>query len=161
MLWVFTPAYHVSYECIFVVSTLRDESLVAAISAVLATMANPSDPIVVPAVATASTPSLVQERFIAFMVDLTHIMETLFNVSGGRCEWVGRRAIKLAYKAYDNSAVKAWAHSQIESYCELEGQDAALEMIERLIKPANSDDNANYRVNLEKLALHPMSLGQG
>ncbi|KAI6120744.1 hypothetical protein EV401DRAFT_2230240, partial [Pisolithus croceorrhizus] len=157
--------------------TLSGGSLVAEISAVLAALVNPADPVVIPIVAglaigswayTVYHPSCVvapflvnsyehssfrkavQQRFIAFIVDLTHVMETLFIITEGRREKVGRRAIKLAYNAYNDSAVKVWAHAQIELYCEMEGRDTALEMIERLIEPANSEDNTNYRVNFDK-----------
>ncbi|KAI6161761.1 hypothetical protein EDD17DRAFT_660067 [Pisolithus thermaeus] len=145
-------------------------SLVAAISAVLVALANPTDPIAIPIVADLAVGSwaysvyhpsqAVQQRFIAFIVDLTYVMETLFIITEGRHERVGRRAIKLAYNAYNDSAVKVWAHAQIELYCEMEGRDTALEMIERLIEPANSDDNTNYRVNFDKLALDPANLSQ-
>ncbi|KAI6142035.1 hypothetical protein EDD17DRAFT_1515937 [Pisolithus thermaeus] len=151
--------------------TLSGGSLVAAISAVLGALANPAAPIVIPIVAGLALGSwaycvycqshVVQQRFIAFIVDLTHIMETLFIITEGRHERVGRRAIKLAYNAYNDSEVKAWAHAQIESYRELDGRDAALEMIERLIKPADSDDNANgYHAEIRKLLLDPVNLSQ-
>ncbi|KAI6114974.1 hypothetical protein EDD16DRAFT_1709002 [Pisolithus croceorrhizus] len=151
--------------------TLSGGSLVAAISAVLGALANPAAPIVIPIVAGLALGSwaycvycqshVVQQRFIAFIVDLTHVMETLFIITEGRHERVGRRAIKLAYNAYNNSAVKAWAHAQIELYRELDGRDAALEMIERLIKPADSDDNANdYHAEIRKLVLDPVNLSQ-
>ncbi|KAI6095585.1 hypothetical protein EDD16DRAFT_1528512 [Pisolithus croceorrhizus] len=68
--------------------TLSGGSLVAAISAVLGALANPAAPIVIPIVAGLALGSwaycvycqshVVQQRFIAFIVDLTHIMETLF-----------------------------------------------------------------------------------
>ncbi|KAI6144511.1 hypothetical protein EDD17DRAFT_170038 [Pisolithus thermaeus] len=131
--------------------TLSGGSLVAEISAVLAALVNPADPVVIPIVAglaigswayTVYHPSkAVQQRFIAFIVDLTHVMETLFIITEGRRE-------------------KVWAHAQIELYCEMEGRDTALEMIERLIEPANSEDNTNYRVNFDKLALDPANLSQ-
>ncbi|KAI6023591.1 hypothetical protein BKA83DRAFT_4261648 [Pisolithus microcarpus] len=150
--------------------TFSGGSLVAAVSAVLAALANPAAPIVIPIVAGLAVGSwaycvycqsqVVQQRFIAFIVDLTHVMETLFIITEGRHERVGRRAIKLAYNAYNDSAVKAWAHNQIEAYRELEGRDAALEMIERLIKPVDSDDNANYHAKIRKLALDPVNLNQ-
>ncbi|KAI6112628.1 hypothetical protein F5141DRAFT_736255 [Pisolithus sp. B1] len=151
--------------------TLSGGSLVAAISAVLGALANPAAPIVIPIVAGLVLGSwaycvycqshVVQQRFIAFIVDLTHVMETLFIITEGRHERVGRRAIKLAYNAYNDSAVKAWAHAQIELYRELDGRDAALEMIERLIKPADSDDNANdYHAEIRKLVLDPVNLSQ-
>ncbi|KAI6095741.1 hypothetical protein EDD16DRAFT_1501369, partial [Pisolithus croceorrhizus] len=149
-------------------------SLVAAVSAVLGALANPAAPIVIPIVAGLALGSwaycvycqscvfaLFLQRFIAFIVDLTHVMETLFIITEGRHERVGRRAIKLAYNAYNDSEVKAWAHAQIESYRELDGRDAALEMIERLIKPADSDDNANgYHAEIRKLVLDPVNLSQ-
>lgn len=150
--------------------TFSGGSLVAAISAVLAALANPAAPIVIPIVAGLAAGSwaysvylqsrIIQQRFIAFIVDLTHVMETLFMITEGRHDRVGRRAIKLAFKAYNNSAVKAWAHNQIEAYRELEGRDAALEMIERLIKSVDSEDDANYRAEIRKLALDPVNLSQ-
>ncbi|KAI6095738.1 hypothetical protein EDD16DRAFT_1720508 [Pisolithus croceorrhizus] len=151
--------------------TLSGGSLVAAISVVLGALANPAAPIVIPIVAGLALgswayyvycqPHVVRQRFIAFIVDLTLVMETLFIITEGRHERVGRRATKLAYNAYNDSEFKAWAHAQIEAYRELDGRDAALEMIERLIKPADSDDNANgYHAELRKLVLDPVNLSQ-
>ncbi|KAI6127408.1 hypothetical protein EDD16DRAFT_1473345 [Pisolithus croceorrhizus] len=140
------------------------------VTAVSAVLSIPAAPIVIPIVAGLVLGSwaysvyrqskVVQQRFIAFIVDLTHVMETLFIITAGRHERVGSRAIKLAYNAYNNSAVKAWVHNQIESYRELEGRDAALEMIEYLIKSTDSEDNGNYHAEIRKLVLDPVNLSQ-
>ncbi|KAI6010232.1 hypothetical protein EDC04DRAFT_2770033 [Pisolithus marmoratus] len=151
------------------VLTVSGGTLVAAISGVLAAVTNPAAPIVIPIIAGLALGAwvyavyqhskVVQQRFIAFIVDLTHVMEILFIITQGRGERLGRRAIKLAYNAYNTSGVKALAHDRIASYRELPNQDTALEMIENLIKPG-SDYNANYHADLRTLALGDVDLSQ-
>jgi len=77
----------------------------------------------------------VQRIFMAFIVDLTHIMELLFILTSRDHNKLTRRVIKLAYIAYYDSDAKKDAHSKILTYRDLDGRDAALEMIESLIRP--------------------------
>jgi len=72
---------------------------------------------------------------MAFIVDLTHIMELLFILTSRDHNKLTRRVIKLAYIAYYDSNAKKDAHGKIQTYRDLDGRDAALDMIESLIKP--------------------------
>ena len=83
----------------------------------------------------------MQQILMAFIVDLTHIMETLFILTARDHNKLTRRAIKLAYSAYYQSDVMKQAHARIQTYRDLEGRDAALEMIESLIKPERFGDS--------------------
>jgi len=80
----------------------------------------------------------VQRIFMAFIVDLTHIMGLLFMLTSRDHNKLTRRAVKLAYSTYYTSDTKKQAHVHIETYRDFEGRDAALEMIESLIKPEGS-----------------------
>jgi len=75
---------------------------------------------------------------MTFIVDLTHIMELLFILTSRDYNKLTRRAIKLAYITYFDSDTKKQAHGKIQTYRDLDGRDAALEMIESLIKPERS-----------------------
>ena len=75
----------------------------------------------------------VQQILIAFIVDQTHIMEMLFILTARDHNKLTRRAIKLAYSTYYQSDVMKQVHARIQAYRNLEGRDAALEMIESLI----------------------------
>ncbi|KAI6113478.1 hypothetical protein EDD16DRAFT_1865173, partial [Pisolithus croceorrhizus] len=55
------------------------------------------------------------KRFMAYIVDLIHVLEILFTLTanhGG--EELKRRAIKLAFKAYHDSEMRRNAHAQIK-----------------------------------------------
>ena len=81
----------------------------------------------------------MQQIFMAFIVDLTHIMELLFILTS-RADYnrLTRRAIKLAYSTYYDSGTRKRAHAKIQTYRDVDGRDAALEMIESLIEPERS-----------------------
>ena len=102
----------------------------------------------------------VQQIFMAFIVDLTHIMETLFILTTRDHNKLTRRAIKLAYSTYHASDVINQAHAHIQTYRDLNGRDAALEMIESLIKPGRSGDLnvKNYYAEISKLDIQKLNL---
>lgn len=95
-----------------------------------------------------------------FIVDLIHIMETLFILTGGEHKRLIRRIIKLACRTYSKSDVMAQAHNQIQAYRDLDGRDAALDMIETLIKPKQSGtlDMRSYFDEVGKLDLGALNL---
>ncbi|KAI9567607.1 hypothetical protein HD554DRAFT_2105264, partial [Boletus coccyginus] len=123
-------------------------SLAAAVPALLAVASNPAAPIVLPVIAGVAAAAWlylvyqnvknVQQIFMAFIVDLTHIMELLFILTSRDYNRLTRRAIKLAYSTYYESGTKKRAHTKIQAYRDVDGRDAALEMIESLIKPEGS-----------------------
>ena len=102
----------------------------------------------------------VQQIFMAFIVDLTHIMESLFILTARDHNKLTRRAIKLAYSTYHDSGVMNQTHAQIQIYRDLDGRDAALEMIESLLKPERSGDSnvKNYYAEISKLDIRKLNL---
>ncbi|KAI6113476.1 hypothetical protein EDD16DRAFT_1137905 [Pisolithus croceorrhizus] len=84
----------------------------------------------------------VHQRFMAYIVDLIHVLEILFTLTanhGG--EELKRRAIKLAFKAYHDSEMRRNAHAQIKGLdYEIPGSDAVLDMIVSLVRMSPTDD---------------------
>ena len=97
---------------------------------------------------------------MAFIVDLTHLMETLFILTARDHNKLTRRAIKLAYSTYHDSGVMNRAHARIQTHRDLDGRDAALEMIESLIKPEQSGDSnvKDYYAEISKLDIRKLNL---
>ena len=97
---------------------------------------------------------------MAFIVDLTHIMETLFILTAHYPNKLTRRTIKLAYSTYLNSNVMIRAHAHIQTYRNLDGRDAALEMIDSLIRPERSGDSnvKDYYAAISKLDIRRLNL---
>ncbi|KAG6380422.1 hypothetical protein JVT61DRAFT_8552 [Boletus reticuloceps] len=147
-------------------------SLVAAASGFLAAILNPAAPIVLPIVAGIAAAvwvydvyqnvKNVQQIFMAFIVDLTHIMETLFILTGRDHKKLTRRAIKLAYTTYHESGVMGQAHTDIQGYRDRVGRDGTLELIESLIKPERSGDLTvkDYFAEISKLDIQKLNLDQ-
>ncbi|KAF8551839.1 hypothetical protein OG21DRAFT_1512224 [Imleria badia] len=145
-------------------------SLAAAISGFLAAITNPAAPIVLPVIVGVvaavwlydvyQNVKNVQQIFMAFIVDLTHIMETLFILTARDHNKLTRRAIKLAFSAYHESGVMNQAHANIQSYRGIDGRDVALEMIESLIKPERSGDSnvKNYYAEINKMDIGKLNL---
>ena len=102
----------------------------------------------------------VQQILMAFIVDLTHIMETLFILTARDHNKLTRRAIKLAYSTYYQSDVMKQAHARIETYRDLDGRDAALETIESLIKPERCGDSnvKDYYAEISKRDIGKINL---
>ena len=64
----------------------------------------------------ASSPT-VQKRFMAYIVDLVHVLEILFALTASVNEKnLIRGAIKCALKVYHDSLMKATAHSRIRRF---------------------------------------------
>ena len=101
----------------------------------------------------------VQQRFIAYIVNLTHVMETLFILADRKHKMLTRRAIKAACEAYRDSSLMTVC---IQRYRELDERDAASEMIEDLIKPERCNDSSikNYYAEINKRDLGKQSLDQ-
>jgi hypothetical protein len=97
---------------------------------------------------------------MVFIVDLTHIMETLFILTARDHNKLTRRVIKLAYSTYHASDVMNQAHADIQKYRDLDGRDSALEMIESLIKPERCGDSnvKDYYSEIGKLDIRKLNL---
>ncbi|KAI9570997.1 hypothetical protein HD554DRAFT_2077105 [Boletus coccyginus] len=128
-------------------------SLAAAAPGLQEALSNPAAPIVLPVIVGVAVAvwlyqvyqngKTVQQIFMAFIVDLTHIMELLFILTSRDHNKLTRRAIKLAYSIYYDSDLRKQVHADIEAYRDFEGRDAALEMIEYLIKPEQSGNSTD------------------
>ncbi|KAF8126776.1 hypothetical protein EV363DRAFT_1173665 [Boletus edulis] len=131
-------------------SVLSSGSLAAAAPQLMVAVSNPAAPIVLPIIAGVAIAvwvygvyqnvKNVQQKSMAFIVDLTHIMETLFILTCRDHNKLTRRAVKLVYTAYYESVVMKQAHTDILGYSDGVGRGGALEMIECLIKPERSGD---------------------
>ncbi|KAI6008050.1 hypothetical protein EDC04DRAFT_3146515 [Pisolithus marmoratus] len=81
----------------------------------------------------------VPTKFMAHIVDLTHVLEILFSLTASmRAKPLTRMAIKLAYKAYLESQWIMFTHADIRSFqCWTTARDVVLEKITSMI---TSDD---------------------
>ena len=104
----------------------------------------------------------VQSIFMAFIVDITHIMKTLFILTSRDYKKLTRRAIKVAHMTYYVSGLMNQIHTDVRGYIDGIGRDGALEMIESLIKPElNGDPNVRkYYADLEKGDVRKLNLDQ-
>ena len=102
----------------------------------------------------------MQQRFIAYIVTLTHVMETLSILTDHKT--LTRRAIKAACGAYHDSSLMTRTRVCIQGYRELDGRDVALEMIEDLIKPERFGDLSikNYYAEINKRDLGKQNLDE-
>ncbi|KAI6146373.1 hypothetical protein BKA82DRAFT_4159773 [Pisolithus tinctorius] len=77
----------------------------------------------------------VPTRFMAYIVDLTHVLEILFSLTAGmRAKRLTRTAIKMAYKAYLESEWMTHAHTDIRFFrCSTKDRDDVLEKITSMI----------------------------
>ncbi|KAG1744535.1 uncharacterized protein EDB91DRAFT_1122748 [Suillus paluster] len=99
-------------------------SMVGTLAGIMAALAGPAAPIVVPIAAGVvfavwvrdvyRVSRVVLQRFISYIVDLTLVLQTLYLVSGG--EALSRRVIKLAVKAYHDSPISGRVHTGIQQY---------------------------------------------
>ena len=77
------------------------------------------------------------QRFMAYIVDFTIIMQIIFGLMVHARLRLSRRLIKLAFKTYSNSEERSTVHKEIKNHAERAGQlkrDAALAKIIELIK---------------------------
>ncbi|KAI6008044.1 hypothetical protein EDC04DRAFT_2907345 [Pisolithus marmoratus] len=87
----------------------------------------------------------VPTMFMAYIVDLTNVLEILFSLTAGiRAKKLTRTAINLAYKAYYASEWMTHTHTDIMSFeCRSMDRDAVLEKITSVI----SSDDREVRVS--------------
>ncbi|KAG2126482.1 hypothetical protein BD769DRAFT_1462537 [Suillus cothurnatus] len=108
-------------------------STVGAIAGIVSVLAGPAAPIVVPIVASVviakwaydvyQLSGVVLQRFIAYIVDLTLVLQTLYLVSDSK--ELSRRTIKLAVASYHASPTSGEVHNRIQGY------DRKLTLLER------------------------------
>ncbi|KAI6124151.1 hypothetical protein EDD16DRAFT_572676 [Pisolithus croceorrhizus] len=93
----------------------------------------------------------VHQKFMAYIVDLTHVLEILFlHTADARGKKLTRRAIKLAFRAYYDSLWIGNVHTEIRRFESRVGaQDPILEKITSLI--SSDDAEAEVRAALEGL----------
>ncbi|KAJ8597151.1 hypothetical protein M405DRAFT_836649 [Rhizopogon salebrosus TDB-379] len=122
--------------------------LIASIAGTVGALAGPAALIVLPIAVSVALAKwaydvykqsfVVQQRFMAYIVDLTHILEMLFVIVGGSRKRLTRRAIKLALAAYLESEIKAQAYDKIRKYHDTP-HNPVLQTIESLIMTQQSD----------------------
>ncbi|KAG2052520.1 hypothetical protein BDR06DRAFT_957503 [Suillus hirtellus] len=111
-------------------------SMVGTIAGIVSALAGPAAPIVVPIAAGAvvvvwvrdvyKMSHVVLQRFMAYIMHLTLVLQTLFIVSEGR--ELTRRAIKLAVKCYVASSISEEVLTRIQDYV---GGLAVLELADK------------------------------
>lgn len=93
----------------------------------------------------------VHVKFMAYIVDLTHVLEILFSLTAGM--WVKeltRTAIKLAYKAYYESHWITHNHMDVRYFQpSVTGHDVVLEKIISMI--SSDDREARVSEALERM----------
>ncbi|KAI6160125.1 hypothetical protein EDD17DRAFT_1835550 [Pisolithus thermaeus] len=95
----------------------------------------------------------VLRKFMAYIVDLTHVLEILFlHTADARGKKLTRRAIKLAFRAYYDSLWMRNVHTEVRRFESRVGaQDPILEKITSLI----SSDGAEAEVHAALEGLPP------
>jgi hypothetical protein len=122
-------------------------SVVAALAGIVSTLAGPAAPIVIPIAAAVvigkwvydvyEQSAVTLQRLMAYIVDLTLIMEIVFGVVTNTKLVLSRRLIKLAYKAYKDSDTKVQVHRGINNHVEdahRVDREAAVNKIVELIR---------------------------
>jgi len=143
-------------------------AMVGTIAGIVSALSGPAAPIVVPIAAGVviavwarevykqSDPTL--RRLMAYIVDLTLIMQTLFLLIPDNSTLISRRLVKFAFKVYDES-LKDRVHTPIAKYVDGTNvtnrgdRDNALEKIEELIKLSciSSEEMLKLREQIVKL----------
>lgn len=77
----------------------------------------------------------VHQKFMAYIVDLTHVLDILFALKGNEGgKKLTRRAIKLAFNAYYASSWKGKVHDSIRQFKHtITDRDEIIEKIEALV----------------------------
>ncbi|KAG1722913.1 hypothetical protein EDB19DRAFT_1954343 [Suillus lakei] len=122
--WNFRDPHGFLYSKEFRTTMVVGLSTVGAIAGIVAVLAGPAAPIVVPIVASVviakwaydvyQLSGVVVQRFIAYIVDLTLVLQTLYLVSDS--QELSRRVIKLAVASYHASPTSGEVHHQIQEY---------------------------------------------
>jgi len=78
----------------------------------------------------------VQRNFIAYIVDLTNVLDILFTLTvRGYGENLNIRTIKAAYKAYFGSTRRTHVHAQIRGYSpSIFGSNGVISEVEVLVR---------------------------
>ncbi|KAI5985705.1 hypothetical protein F5J12DRAFT_916223 [Pisolithus orientalis] len=100
----------------------------------------------------------VPTKFMAYIVDLTHVLEILFSLTAGiRAKKLTRMAVKMAYKAYLESPWVMCTHTEIRHFqCPTTTRDAVLDKITSMISSDGREVQVSTaletlpRVDLEK-----------
>jgi hypothetical protein len=98
---------------------------------------------------------------MAYIVDLTLMMEHIFCLTQGKSSIVSRRIIKIAYKLYNKSDLQSRAHTMIADHVKdlnLVGrgaQDTTVEKIVEIIRlsPITSAEVPGLKASLESVDL--------
>ncbi|KAI6152663.1 hypothetical protein BKA82DRAFT_4113147 [Pisolithus tinctorius] len=87
----------------------------------------------------------VPTRFMAYIVDLTHVLEILFALTAEmRAKKLTRTAIKIAYKAYLESEWMTHAHTDIRYFrCSTKDRDDVLDKITSMIPSGDREDRVS------------------
>ena len=100
--------------------------------------------------------------FMAFVMDMTHTMKTLFFLARRDHNKLTHRVVKFAYKKYYDSGLMIQFHTDIREYINGVGRVPATEMIESLIKSErNGDPNVRrYYAELGKVDVQKLNSDQ-
>ncbi|KAI6019023.1 hypothetical protein BKA83DRAFT_4312134 [Pisolithus microcarpus] len=84
----------------------------------------------------------MHRRFMAYIVDLIHVLEILFTLTSNDSEKkLTRRAIKLAFNAYHDSEMRHNTHVQVKDFdCKGPGRDVVFEKVVSLVRMSPTDD---------------------
>ncbi|KAI6146374.1 hypothetical protein BKA82DRAFT_4159805 [Pisolithus tinctorius] len=87
----------------------------------------------------------VPTQFMAYIVDLTHVLEILFALTAElRAKKLTRTAIKMAYKAYLESEWMTHTHTDIRSFrCSAKDRDDVLDKITSMIPSGDREDRVS------------------
>ncbi|KAI6042243.1 hypothetical protein EDC04DRAFT_2892159 [Pisolithus marmoratus] len=90
----------------------------------------------------------VHTKFMAHIVDLTHVLEILFSLTAGMtAKELTRTAIKLAYKAYYRSEWMYLTHTTISSFpCSSAARDVVLDKITSMISSTDREDQVSRAI---------------
>ncbi|KAL4072053.1 hypothetical protein J3A83DRAFT_4092343 [Scleroderma citrinum] len=82
---------------------------------------------------------VVQQIFMAYIVDLAHVLKVLFALIAGNSEKkLTRRPIKIAFNTYNDSQFRQQVHAEVKNFTPTaEGRDVSLEKIEDLVRSDN------------------------
>ncbi|KAI6146372.1 hypothetical protein BKA82DRAFT_750493 [Pisolithus tinctorius] len=87
----------------------------------------------------------VPTKFMAYIVDLTHVLEILFALTAEmRAKKLTRTAIKIAYKAYLESEWMTHTHTDIRYFrCSAKDRDDVLDKITSMIPSGDREDRVS------------------
>ncbi|KAI5993254.1 hypothetical protein EDD15DRAFT_2439401 [Pisolithus albus] len=90
----------------------------------------------------------VHQKFMAYIVDLTHVLDILFALKGGEGgKRLTRRAIKLAFNAYYASSWMEEVHESVRQFRRtIMDRDEIIEMIEELVLASDREAHVTSAV---------------